>query len=218
MTTTIKEFSLTVRQVLFPGAFLVCVLLAPGCATLDKDECLVADWRLIGFQDGAAGKSATAMDDYRKDCARYSVVPDLDSYQAGRSEGLLQYCQPDNGYRLGETGHAYSPVCPPESGAAFRAAYNEGREIYLARSEVNSTHSRIHKKQHALRHLEGHKGEKLGSLVKDGLNSEQRLLLLYEVHEIEQDIDVLTAEISDLQYTLESQQEHLESLRVNSAY
>ena len=67
MTTTIKEFSLAVRQVLCPGAFLVCVLLAPGCATLDKDECLVADWRLIGFQDGAAGKSATAMDDYRKD-------------------------------------------------------------------------------------------------------------------------------------------------------
>lgn len=198
--------------------FIAIILLVPGCATLDKDECLVADWRLIGYQDGAAGRPATVMDDYRKDCARYSVVPDLDVYQAGRNKGLLQYCQPDEGYRLGESGRAYSPVCPAAARVAFRAAYNEGREIYLARSDVKSTSALISKKRHALEHLEEHKGGKLGALVQDGLNSEQRVLLLYEVHEIEQDIDVLESEISDLQYVLEDQQAQLEYLRHNSPY
>lgn len=218
MASAISRFSLAARQLRVPAVCIVCILLASGCATLDKDECLVADWRLIGYQDGAAGRSATVIDDYRKDCARYSVVPDLDVYRAGREEGLLQYCQPDNGYRLGESGHAWSPVCPAEGSVAFRAAYNEGREIYLARSEVNSTSAQIRKKQHALEHLEEHKGGKLGALVQDGLNSEQRVLLLYEVHEIEKDIDVLASEISDLQYALEDQQAHLEYLRHNSPY
>jgi len=218
MERTSSEYSLAARKLPFPVILIVCVLLASGCATLDRDECLVADWRLIGFQDGVAGKSATAMDNYRKDCASYSVVPDLDDYQAGRKEGLLQYCQPDNGFRLGAAGHSYSPVCSVTAGAEFRAAYNQGREIYLVRSDVNSTHAQIHKKQHALKHLKGDKGDKLGTLVQDGLNSEQRLLLIYEVSEIEKDMDVLEVEISDLQYVLEDKQAHLEHLRQNSAY
>lgn len=218
MTRTNREYLPAAGRLPAPFILTVCVVLASGCATLDKDECLHADWRLIGFQDGVAGKSATAVDNYRKDCASHSVVPDLDAYQAGRKEGLLQYCQPDNGYRLGAAGHGYSPVCPVTAGADFRAAYNEGREIYLARSEVNSTHAQIHKKQRALRHLKGDKGDKLGALVQDGLNSEQRLLLIYEVSEIEKDMDVLEDEITDLQYVLEGQQADLEQLRKNSAY
>ena len=42
------------------GKILILTLLATvtGCASLDKHECLNADWRTLGFQDGARGKVA----------------------------------------------------------------------------------------------------------------------------------------------------------------
>jgi hypothetical protein len=41
---------------LFTAAILAILTLLQGCATLGKDECKLADWRLIGYQDGVAGK------------------------------------------------------------------------------------------------------------------------------------------------------------------
>ena len=89
------------RYPFFTGAILAILILLQGCATLDKDECMLADWRLIGYQDGVAGKSAASVGEYRKDCAKHAIVPDLDAYRAGREEGLQQYCKVDNGFRLG---------------------------------------------------------------------------------------------------------------------
>ncbi|MCP4289671.1 MAG: hypothetical protein GY792_35490, partial [Gammaproteobacteria bacterium] len=40
------------RNTLFTVAILVVLVMLQGCATLDKDECMLADWRLIGYQDG----------------------------------------------------------------------------------------------------------------------------------------------------------------------
>jgi hypothetical protein len=33
------------------------LLMAAGCATLDKDECRTADWYAIGQEDGARGRA-----------------------------------------------------------------------------------------------------------------------------------------------------------------
>ena len=194
-------------------AVLAGLLLGPGCATLDRDECLVADWRLIGYQDGAAGKQATVVGKYREDCAEYAVVPDLDAYRAGRAEGLLQYCTPDNGYRLGEAGRGYSTVCPSGSEDGFQSAYDEGREIYLARSRVNSTHSQIHNKQQTINSLEQDKEDRLAEMISDGITSEQRVLLLYRIHKIEKEIHNTEDEISLLEHDLQHQQAHLDRLQ-----
>jgi hypothetical protein len=196
----------------------VGILLGPGCATLDKDECLVADWRLIGYQDGAAGKQATVVGEYREDCAEHGVVPDLDAYRAGRTEGLLQYCTTDNGYRLGASGRGYSAVCPAGSDGVFRAAYDEGREIYLARSRVNNTHSQIHSKRQTISTLEQEKEDRLAEMISDGITSEQRVLLLYRIHKIEKEIHSTEEEIGLLEHDLEHQQAHLDHLQHASNY
>jgi hypothetical protein len=196
---------------------LVC-LTAGGCATMDKDECLVADWRLIGFQDGVDGKSAAAVGTYRKDCADYHVVPDLDAYQAGRREGLQQYCMPVNGYRLGNAGRAYNAVCPAATERAFRSAYNTGRDIYLARSRVNNTRSQIQQKQQAIQSLEADRQDRLMGIVERGVSSEQRVQLLYDVTTIEKTIRAANADIAALSRDLEQQQAELDSLRSSSPY
>jgi len=191
---------------------MALLLLIQGCASLSKEECMVADWRLIGYQDGVAGKSSSVLGTYRKDCAEYAVVPDLDAYQAGRAEGLLEYCKADNGYRLGKSGRGYPDVCPSHLEADLRAAYNQGREIYLARAAVKQTHARIHECQETLQQLEEDKTYKLSELVSDGLMSEDRILILYEITEIEQQRADLEDEIAALEYELAEKQEHLERL------
>ena len=202
----------------FTGAILVTLALLQGCATLDKDECMLADWRLIGYQDGVAGKSAVAVGEYREDCAKHAVVPDLDAYRAGREEGLQQYCKPDNGYRLGNAGHGFAAICPTALEDDFRDAYNVGRKLYLARSTVNKTHSRINNRKKALSNLEDDRARKLAALIADGLKADQRVMILYEINELQQEMNNTEDEIVDLEHDLANQQNHLDRLARKSAY
>ncbi len=202
----------------FSCAALMMVAFLQGCATLNKDECLVADWRLIGYQDGVAGKSAAMVGRYREECAEHAVVPDLAAYQAGREEGLLEYCQPDNGYRLGKSGHGYPAVCSSATKIDFRAAYASGRDVHLASSEVNRTDALIKKQWQLVRSLEHDREHKLSELVMDGIRSEQRVLLLYQVHEIDEEIATVETGISDLEIELQHQQAQLDQLRRNRPY
>ena len=200
-----------------PGAVLILVLLASGCATLNKDECKVADWRLIGYQDGVAGKSAATIGAYRKDCAEHAVVPDLDAYQAGRAAGLQEYCKADNGYRLGRAGEGYATVCPPDLESDFRAAYNEGREIFIARSVVKRTRGRIIQLEQDMHDLEDEKQNMLASLVSDGLKGNQRVMILYDLSELEKDKDSIEYELAELRYELDQQLDYLNSLNQHAS-
>jgi hypothetical protein len=206
------------RNSLFNGAILAVLALIQGCASLDKDECKLADWRLIGYQDGVAGKSAAAVGEYRKDCAKHAVVPDLDAYRAGREEGLQQYCKADNGYRLGNAGRGLAAVCPTALQDDFREAYNTGRKLYLARSAVNKTHTRINNRKQALSTLGDNRAQKLAALIADGLKADQRIMTLYELNELQQEMDSVEDEIVDLELDLEDQQVHLDQLTRNSTY
>ena len=212
MTETYK------RKVLFTTVFLAVLALLQGCATLDKDECMLADWRLIGYEDGVAGKSATVVGEYREDCAKHAVVPDLAAYRSGREEGLLEYCKADNGYRLGNAGRSLAAVCPTALEGDFRDAWNNGRTLYLARSAVNKTYSRINNRKQTLSSLEETRAQKLAALIADGLKADQRVMILYELNELQQEMHGVEVEIVDLELDLEDQQARLDQLSQNSSY
>lgn len=190
----------------------VLLLLVQGCATLDRDQCQVADWRLIGYQDGVLGKPAGTIGTYREDCAKHAVVPDLDAWQTGRAEGLREYCTSSNAFRIGRSGHAWPVVCPEPVDAVMQSAYEDGRAIFLARSEVKDTHGQIHRRENRITTLENDKKEKLGKLIRPGLTKDQRVLLLYEIHEIDEEVDDLSDEIELLEHDLHVQQAYLDSL------
>ncbi len=125
-------------------------LLASGCAStnsMDKDECRVADWRAIGYEDGASGKAASHIGERREACAKHGVTPNFAAYQQGRDEGLREYCTPDSGYRLGRKGRQLAAVCPSELQGDFRDAYKSGREIHQAAAVVRSTNSKLRRKK-----------------------------------------------------------------------
>ncbi len=97
-----------------------------GCATLDKDECLNADWRIIGYEDGSRGKSLNYLGEHREACAKHGVAPDLDLYRQGRDEGLGDYCTQRRGYTEGGRGNKYQHVCPANLEGRFLAGYRRG--------------------------------------------------------------------------------------------
>ena len=120
---------------------LAAMLLLAGCASLDRSECLSANWYAIGVEDGARGQSVERLGAHRRACAEHNVAPDAERYLAGHREGLKSFCTYERGYALGRAGKSASGTCPAELRDDFLAGYRQGRELHgLARrlEEVNA--------------------------------------------------------------------------------
>lgn len=122
-------------------AILIGALVLSGCATLNKDECLTADWYQIGYEDGARGYSDTRIASHREACAKHGISPDFRSYQDGHSEGVIRFCTPRNGFEQGSNGYQYTGICPPSVEGEFLDAYDAGREIYAVKSSLRQLQS-----------------------------------------------------------------------------
>lgn len=83
-----------------------------GCASLDRSECLNANWYAIGLEDGARGRPLERLGDHRRACAEHRVAPDGERYVVGRNEGLKSFCTYERGFSQGRAGHAYAGSCP----------------------------------------------------------------------------------------------------------
>ncbi len=101
-----------------------------GCASMSPEECMTADWRTIGFEDGARGKTAESIGRHRKACAKAGVTANQARYEEGRQTGLREFCQPAKGYDVGLRGDAYQGVCPSDLEDEFLRAYEEGRYLH----------------------------------------------------------------------------------------
>jgi hypothetical protein len=114
-----------------------------GCASLDKDECRTADWYAIGLEDGARGRALERLGDHRRACAEHGVAPQTERYVAGRNAGLKSFCTYERGYSQGRAGRAYSGACPRETGGAFLAGYQRGRELHELNRRLDETRKEI---------------------------------------------------------------------------
>ncbi len=122
-----------------------------GCASMNKEECLTADWRTVGFHDAAAGRTADTIDDHRQACAEYGVVPNLDRYLEGRKKGLVEYCRSSRGYQEGLAGRAYGGVCPANLEAAFKTGYEAGHRIYELEDAARDEERKLREKERRLK-------------------------------------------------------------------
>ena len=117
-------------------ATALLMLAMSGCASMNKAECLNVDWTTVGYEDGVAGRSGDRIGEHRKACAKHGVTPDFNAYQAGREQGLREYCQPETGYQLGVNGYALKTSCPADVKEDFESAYHSGYELYAMRARV----------------------------------------------------------------------------------
>jgi len=121
------------------------VLITAGCETLDQGQCVTADWRDMGYQDGSAGKPKSSVSSYASDCSQYGVKVDAGAYRDGWNRGIPQYCTANNGYRVGSSGGYYADSCTGNLKDAFYSAYLLGDAVYEAQSRVNRLQAEVDK-------------------------------------------------------------------------
>jgi hypothetical protein len=117
------------------------LVLAAGCASLDRNECLNADWYAIGLEDGARGRAVERLGDHRRACAKHNVAPDTQRYVAGYERGFSE----------GRSGHTYAAGCPQPQGAQFLAGYQRGRELHELHRRLDEVEKDIARTKSALK-------------------------------------------------------------------
>lgn len=161
---------------------------AAGCSGMSKEECLYADWRAIGYEDGAAGRPVSAVSSRRATCAKKAgVTVDMVSYQAGRGDGLRTYCQPSRAFSEGSRGAYYHGVCTGPEEFEFTAAYQAGHQLYALRqtvagisSDIQRAHNDLDRVAHDIDHTQG-------ALISPGVPVPERVQLLADLKNLSEE-------------------------------
>lgn len=203
---------------LLAASLALAALALGGCASMNESECRTVDWRTVGYEDGVAGRTGDRIGEHRKACAKHGVSPDLALYQAGRSEGLREYCQPSNGFRAGSSGGSYAGICPADLDAAFAAAYESGRQLYRLESRVANTRDSIESKRRELNHVEDQMVRKSALIVAGDTATDVRAQALVDTKQLAERAGRLKAEIRDLEHDLPYYEQELEDYRATVAW
>jgi hypothetical protein len=203
----------------YPGIFFGLLLLAAGgCATLNESECRNADWRMIGMEDGIAGRQQSYIGKHRQACAKHGITPDMVAYQQGYSDGVKQYCTELKGFEVGKKGAAYNGVCPPESENLFLEGYHFGRQFNTVDHTIKKCSAAIHSKQKQVEKTEQEVLQKERLLISDKTTEAQRASLLAEIKELQEKIGRLEGEILETEKQRAVAQAKIDRLNRHNPY
>lgn len=194
------------------GAVLV---VGVGCAakpTVTENQCRAGDWQTIGYRDGAAGVDSARLLKHQEACGEFAIVPNRNLYLAGWQEGLLSYCTADNGFQQGLHGRALNGVCRAELREPYASAHADGRQLYVARRDVNHLQQALNNQQHRLEQI---KQEVIGvttAQLQPDLTAEERLRLLSKLQDLVDERAMLKAELPRTEQALLQAEDHLARL------
>jgi hypothetical protein len=203
-------------RVLFSLIFAAALI--QGCASIGRDECAVADWRTVGFEDGTQGALPDAISRYRRACAEHGIVPDLNAYMNGRREGLQSYCTPGNGFNVGAQGSFYAGVCPPEMEGDFLDAYSSGHRLYELESAAYEAQSRVDQASAELEALRRNLAASEAALIAADVSTEQRVQLALDIKDMAKRQGHIERELVELQRDADRRYARLARYRNTLAY
>ncbi|MFO1465803.1 MAG: DUF2799 domain-containing protein [Steroidobacteraceae bacterium] len=193
--------------------FVLIPAILAGCSSMSAKECTAVDWRAIGYQDGAHGRSAEHFGYYQTACAKHGIRSDFSAYQAGRDEGLHEYCQPANGYRAGVNGDSYGGVCPAPLERGFLASYRRGHELYVLQSRVDAAASRLSAARHERDRIQHEIIGNAAAIVSPESIPEDRAHALVATHQLVERAGQMEAEIPQLERELQRSEDDLQAWR-----
>lgn len=191
----------------------VGLLALTGCAGMSANECELADWQAVGYEDGVQGRSSDKFGSYRKNCAQHEVAPDFQAYQSGRDAGLREYCQPTRGFREGSRGAKYVGVCPADLEGDFLDGFNNGRTLYELEFAVKSGRRQIEHRKSRMKDIESALAKIMATLLIDDTPGDERAALMVETKQLAEERMALGSEVEDLQQQLYRDQEDLDEHR-----
>ncbi len=187
----------------FALAAIASTMLLASCASMSADECLYADWRAIGYEDGSVGALPSAVTGRRQACAKAGVTPDMLAYLEGREAGLVHYCTPANGFLAGESGASYSGVCARHDEASFLDQYRAGAHLYLLRDRVRSADYALYGAAEDLAAIQKDIAAAAASLVRPDLGVEDRAALVIRLTQLSGESERVESVIPALRVSLE---------------
>ncbi len=171
-----------VQGLAFSGALLVLA----SCQSLSKDECIAADWRVIGEQDGSEGREPqNRFGQHVKACERAGIIPNQTLWNEGYQQGLFNFCTPLRGLSHGQAGQTYSNVCPPALEAGFLSGYQLGLEESRKKADIRGHENTISRKEAEIRDIrkqisdkkiEGRDGRRQIRDIEDDIRDANRAL------------------------------------------
>jgi hypothetical protein len=190
----------------FFAIFSLLSLALAGCAgkpSMSEHQCAVGDWQTVGYRDGVNGRRSTALLTHQDACMEHGVAPSRASYMLGWEEGAREYCQPNNGYHIGERGWSHNNICPQDLQAGFLTAYQEGQRLYQARVAVSNLEWEIDQKTSRLASIKSEIISAGAAQLNSELSVEERVQLgarvqrlLDEQAQLKQEIPALEAELA----------------------
>ena len=169
-------------RVILAGMVLCLPVVLGSCATMSKEECVAADWRVVGETDGAAGHDPQSrFAAHAKSCEKAGVVPDQSLWYQGFQVGVTRYCTPLNGLQEGRAGKSYHNVCPAASSDGFLRGYRLGKAEHEQRRKIQSFDSEIRQVEFRIAELQKKIGE--GSIDQNEAEREIGRLRL-QIHRI----------------------------------
>ena len=171
--------------------FLALVFALTGCSSKDEErraqlqaQCVTADWRGIGYEDGAKGRKASTISRHRRNCAEFGVTPSLDDYLAGHAQGMSYYCEPQNGYVMGTHGHRYTGGCPASQEAAFATASGVGYGLYERQVAVDDASLQLSSSRQRSQDIENLIARKTQAMFKSPAALLKRPMLIMESNQL----------------------------------
>ena len=159
-------------------AFLAFALILGSCATLSEDSCRSGDWFSIGAADGADGRTPDYLQNHARACDDFGITPDPVAWEAGRQQGLRQYCTVENVYREGRRSRSLSPVCPASQIDRLQLANETGRTYRRIELEIERLERKIFDLNREALDLGADDGALRGDLLLEELRLRNRILQL----------------------------------------
>lgn len=199
-------------------AALLTVVGLGGCETMSQDECLTADWRAIGFEDGTSGRPPSRIADHRKACAQHGVTPDLDRWSIGYDEGLERFCTPESGFSVGVSGGSHNGVCVGARADAFMPAFLDGQRYYGVKSALDTARGRISSVEHRLDEIDRKMDQLEAELRDPALPQEDRDAKTRKLKEFAKEEADKRRERDDLIYSLGGLERDLGAVRAELSW
>lgn len=199
---------------------LILALILGACAgrsTVSENQCAAGDWRTLGYRDGANGYRSSRLLDHQDACLDHDIVPDRGAYMAGWERGIREYCEPNNGFRVGENGWQHNNACPTDLRADFQKAWLEGRKLYQARVDVANLERELAHKTARLSEVKSRMVSAAAAQFDGNLTSTERIELAARVQRLNEERQSLRTDIPRIESELELRTRELDRLTTTLA-
>lgn len=194
---------------------LVLTVWLGGCsgrASISQNQCAAGDWQTIGYRDGVNGQRSSRLLEHQDACVGHGVVPDRQEYMVGWDQGAREYCDPSNGFHVGERGWSQNNICPADLKAGFLTAYREGRTLYNARLEVSNLEWEIEQKTSRLAALKSEIISATAAQIDGELTAQERIELASRVQRLYEERERLKLALPELEDRLAEKSRDLDRL------